>query len=77
MPNALANRIARNLKLIAKATHAGLNGNGPMNTGDGWRYCGPISGRANYRAACTGIAQPQKDEPERPDQPEFAALQEG
>jgi putative chitinase len=77
-PNALANQIARNPPLIANTTYADRNGNGPVNSGDGWLYRGrgliQITGRANYRAAGAGIDQPLEDQPQLLEQPDFAAM---
>ncbi|MFJ3259641.1 glycoside hydrolase family 19 protein [Pseudomonas sp. NPDC086581] len=77
VPNALANQLARKPELIANATYAARNGNGPISSGDGWRYRGrgllQITGRDNYRAAGRGIGQPLEAEPELAEQPEFAA----
>lgn len=77
-PTALAEQIARKPELIANATYAGRNGNGPVQSGDGWRYRGrgllQVTGRDNYRAAGEGVGQPFEDEPELLEQPEFAAL---
>lgn len=78
VPSALANQIARNPTLIANTTYAGRNGNGPVQSGDGWRYRGrgliQITGRANYRAAGVGIGQPLEDQPELLEQADFAAM---
>lgn len=77
-PNALAQRLARNPRAIANNAYASRNGNGDEASGDGWRFRGrgllQITGRANYRAAGTGLGQPLEQEPELLEQPEFAAL---
>lgn len=55
VPNALAHRIARNPEAIANNTYGGRMGNGPVASGDGWRYRGrspvAITGLDNYKAA--------------------------
>ncbi|MEL7940958.1 glycoside hydrolase family 19 protein [Pseudomonas delhiensis] len=77
-PNALAMKLARHPQAIANNTYAGRNGNGDETSGDGWAYRGrgllQVTGRANYRAAGSGIGQPLESEPELLEQPEFAAL---
>lgn len=52
VPNGLAKKIARNPQLIANHTYAGRIGNGPVESGDGWRFRGrgifQLTGRGNY-----------------------------
>ena len=52
-PNALALQIANKPEMIANTVYANRMGNGPGETGDGWRYRGrgfiPLTGKDNYK----------------------------
>lgn len=77
-PNALALRLARKPEAIANNAYAERNGNGPEDSGDGWRYRGrsliQITGRANYRAAGIGLGLPIEEQPEMLEHPDTAAM---
>jgi putative chitinase len=51
---ATAQRYAHHQEMIANRAYAGRMGNGPEETGDGWRFCGrgliQLTGRSNYQA---------------------------
>ena len=52
-PNSLALKIANNPEAIANVVYANRMGNGPGETGDGWRFRGrgyvPLTGKDNYK----------------------------
>lgn len=60
-PNDIANNIQRNAEAIANNTYANRNGNGPVTSGDGWRYRGrgyiQLTGRSNYTAFTKSIGE--------------------
>lgn len=61
---------------LANYVYANRNGNGPPDSGDGWRYRGrgpQLTGRANYRAAGVAIGQPLEEEPHRVCRPMIGA----
>jgi len=69
-PNdSLANAYARQPQKIANRVYANRMGNGPENTGDGWKFRGrgflQLTGHDNYKAFSTYIARP--DVMENPD----------
>lgn len=77
----LANTLIGNPEGLANTVYAGKNGNGPYNTGDGFRYCGrgliQLTGRANYTAAALDLAEPYVDHPEHVATPPDACLTAG
>lgn len=76
--NALALQLARQPERIANHVYAGRMGNGPTESGDGWRYRGrgliQLTGRANYGACGSAIGANLLGTPELLEQPEWAAL---
>lgn len=77
-PSALANQIARKPELIANAVYGGRLGNGPVASGDGWRYRGrgliQLTGKANYKEAGEALGVDLVANPELLEQPELACL---
>lgn len=77
-PNARAIQLARQPEAIANAVYGGRLGNGPEQSGDGWRFRGrgliQTTGRANYRATGQGIGADLEHAPELLEQPRYAAL---
>lgn len=70
--------LCRNPRTLANAAYAGVNGNGPESSGDGWRYRGrglfQLTGRANYAAAEAGCGRPYVDQPDLVAEPSDAAF---
>jgi putative chitinase len=64
----VATAYARQPERIANRAYGGRYGNGPEESGDGWRYRGrglkQLTFRANYRAAGTRLGMPLEDRPE-------------
>lgn len=63
-----ARAYARNPKALANVVYAGRNGNGNVESGDGWIFRGrgliQITGRGNYRDAAAGTGLPCLSAPE-------------
>ncbi len=63
-----ARAYARNPKALANVVYAGRNGNGNVESGDGWTFRGrgliQITGRGNYRDAAAGTGLPCLSTPE-------------
>jgi putative chitinase len=68
---------AGNPEKLANYIYANRLGNGPPESGDGWKYRGrgliQLTGRGNYQQAATGIGRPLVDQPDLLLQPEVAA----
>lgn len=66
-PNILARQIQHNPELIANAVYASRMGNGPPESGDGWRYRGAglfdLTGRNNQEAFGESIGMPLEQVP--------------
>jgi putative chitinase len=63
---------------LALAVYSNRLGNGPRDTGDGWKYIGrgigQITGRRGYAAAQSALGRPYLAHPELLEQPEDACL---
>ena len=55
----IANQYANKQEMIANRAYGGRMGNGPEESGDGWRFCGrgliQLTGRNNYQAFADSI----------------------
>lgn len=64
----VANQYAHNPEMIANRAYAGRMGNGPEESGDGWKFCGrgliQITGRTNYSTFADSISTPVDEMPE-------------
>ena len=78
---AAARPFARNPERLANRAYANRMGNGPEESGEGWRYRGrgliQITGRAMYERCGQGLAQPLLEQPNLLLTPELAALSAG
>ena len=68
-PNAdIANQYAHNQEAIANRVYANRMGNGPEESGDGFRYCGrgliQLTGKQNYSKFAESIETPVEELPE-------------
>jgi putative chitinase len=63
-----ARAYVRQPKAMANVVYAGRNGNGNVESGDGWTYRGRglvhITGRGNYRSAAAGTGLPCEAQPD-------------
>lgn len=61
-------KLARNPQGLGNAAYAGVNGNGDVSSGDGFRYRGRglahLTGRGNYAAAAEALGRPYLESPE-------------
>jgi putative chitinase len=64
----LANAYAQKPEMIANKVYGGRMGNGPEESGDGYRYCGrgliQLTGKQNYQAFADSIETPVEQLPE-------------
>jgi len=64
----IARQYAQKPEMIANRAYGGRMGNGPEETGDGWKFCGrgliQLTGRNNYQAFADSIETPIEDIPE-------------
>jgi putative chitinase len=64
----VAKQYAQRPEMIANRAYGGRMGNGPEETGDGWKFCGrgliQLTGRNNYQAFADSIETPIDDIPE-------------
>jgi putative chitinase len=63
VPNALANKLARNPQAIANNVYSSRMGNGNEASGDGWKFIGrgalQLTGKDNYKAFSDYLKNPQ------------------
>ncbi|MEB0167940.1 glycoside hydrolase family 19 protein [Pseudomonas sp. CCC4.4] len=75
---ALAAQVARQPEAIANIAYGSRMGNGPTQTGDGWKYRGrglfQVTGWAGYQACGSALALDLLTHPELLEQPIYAAL---
>jgi putative chitinase len=73
-----ATAVARKPEQIANIVYASRLGNGPVVTGDGWRYRGrgliQVTGWVNYQACGSALSLDLLTKPELLEQPVYAAL---
>jgi putative chitinase len=62
VPNKLANDLAGKPHALAEAVYGGRMGNGPVGSGDGWKYrgrgVGMITGKSNYELVAKRLNDP-------------------
>ena len=76
-PNSLALKIANNPEAIANSVYANRMGNGPAETGDGWRFRGRgyihLTGKDNYKRYGEYLGLDLENNPELAENKEIAA----
>ena len=79
LPTAM--KYAHNPEMIANKVYGGRMGNGPEETGDGWKYHGrgliQLTGKENYGRCGSGIGVDLLSNPNLLNTPEYAALSAG
>jgi putative chitinase len=64
----IARQYAQKPEMIANRAYGGRMGNGPEDSGDGWKFCGrgliQLTGRSNYQAFADSIETDIEDLPE-------------
>ena len=77
----IAMRYHRNPEKIANSVYASRMGNGPEESGEGWKYRGrglkQLTGKSNYTACSRGLGADLVANPDLLVNPEFAALSAG
>jgi putative chitinase len=77
----VANQYARNPEKIANKVYGGRMGNGPEETGDGWKYRGrgikQLTGKENYERCGSGLGVDLVSNPDLLLDPKYAALSAG
>ena len=77
----VANQYARNPEKIANRVYGGRMGNGPEETGDGWKYRGrgikQLTGKENYERCGSGLGVDLVGNPDLLLDPKYAALSAG
>ena len=76
-----ANQYARNPEKIANRVYGGRMGNGPEETGEGWKYRGrgikQLTGKENYERCGAGLGVNLVENPDLLLEPKYAALSAG
>lgn len=80
-PNKFALALHRKPELIANVVYSGRMGNGPVESGEGWRFRGrglkQLTGKDNYTRCGQGIGVDLLSDPDLLQQPKYAALSAG
>lgn len=80
-PTKLAESIAGKPELIANLCYSSRMGNGPAESGEGWKYRGrglkQLTGKDNYTRCGTGIGADFVNNPDLLLEPQYAALSAG
>lgn len=73
-----AAKLTRNPQALANRVYSGRMGNGPEDSGDGWRFRGrglkQLTGKANYTDAADGLARPYVTNPDLVALPDDACM---